>query len=229
VKESGSSIPSGGGGDGGDGSDEGGGAIAGGGAITGGGGGFEKGSWWHYVRTGAEMRPLEWGLGYALPLVFYFCLLPMLSRADETREGGAFDDDGSAAVAKVASRFFARNALVQASMFAVVVNTPVLLSGAVMTYVDIGWPLGLVLIAIQAWSLSGGAGEGLVAASGLRRCLACGCMLLHGGRMFLGAVVMFGQKSKWTFRFKVTKKKQPGRELCCCRRRCLTPSGQIII
>ena len=33
-----------------------------------------------------------------------------------------------------------------------------------------------------------------------RRYIVCSCMLLHGGRMALGAVYLFGKRSHWTFR-----------------------------
>lgn len=158
--------------------------------------------------------PIEWGLMQILPVVFCYGLLPMLLKESATSGDGSSvveeNDDATESsqfesVVEVFRLFFARNALVQAAVFAALVNTPVFLSGGIMTYVDIGWPLGLTLIAVQAWTMSSSAGSGLVVASEWRRCLACGCMLLHGGRMFVGAVVMFGQKSKWTFRFKVSR------------------------
>ena len=52
-----------------------------------------------------------------------------------------------------------------------------------MSYVDIGWPAGLVLIAFNIYRL----GNGLY----IRKVTAALIMLIHGGRMFLGAMVMF--------------------------------------
>ena len=47
-----------------------------------------------------------------------------------------------------------------------------------MAYVDLGWPLGLVLLGVNGLYY----GQGLW----LRRVIVCGCMIMHGGRMFLG-------------------------------------------
>ena len=87
---------------------------------------------------------------------------------------------------------FWTNALVQLSIFLPFVQLPVLLTGHMM-YVDIGWPCGLVAIGVTSYLL----GTGFWA----RKCLISLCFLLHGGRMALGALVMFGQSSKFTYRF----------------------------
>jgi steroid 5-alpha reductase family enzyme len=63
-----------------------------------------------------------------------------------------------------------------------------------MSYVDIGWPCGLVLISINAFIY----GDGLP----LRRYIACGLLFLHGFRMALGAILLFGKETNWTYRFK---------------------------
>ncbi|CAJ1377687.1 unnamed protein product [Effrenium voratum] len=87
---------------------------------------------------------------------------------------------------------FWTNCLVQLCIFLPFVQLPVALTGH-MTYVDIGWPSGLVAIGVIA----------LVCGTGdwWRRSLISACYLLHGGRMALGALVLFGQATKFTFRF----------------------------
>ncbi|CAE7709957.1 unnamed protein product [Symbiodinium sp. KB8] len=87
---------------------------------------------------------------------------------------------------------FWTNAAIQLMIFLPVVQLPILLTGK-MLYVDIGWPSGLV--AIGATSLLLGAGLWV------RKCLIATCFVLHGGRMALGALVMFGQSSNFTYRF----------------------------
>mmetsp|Transcript_62068 Transcript_62068/g.116062 ORF Transcript_62068/g.116062 Transcript_62068/m.116062 type:complete len:351 (+) Transcript_62068:69-1121(+) len=87
---------------------------------------------------------------------------------------------------------FWTNALVQLAIFIPFVQIPAGLTGH-MLYVDIGWPSGLVAIGVISLKGSG---------DWLRRWLIGGCFILHGGRMALGALVMFGQSSKYTYRFK---------------------------
>mmetsp|Transcript_9332 Transcript_9332/g.17402 ORF Transcript_9332/g.17402 Transcript_9332/m.17402 type:complete len:318 (-) Transcript_9332:57-1010(-) len=62
------------------------------------------------------------------------------------------------------------------------VQIPVAITGK-MAYVDLGWPCGLMVLGCN----------GLTRGSGwhVRRYLVCGCMLLHGGRMFIGALFLF--------------------------------------
>ena len=134
-----------------------------------------RGSPWHYVQIGARLPFLFQLLVYLAPAYIYaFALSPA------TADGG-----GVAA-------FLRANALTQLVLFLACVNLPALLTER-MTYVDIGWPCGLTLIAVRALR----EGDGLP----LRRWLVCGCLLLHGGRMAIGAVLLFGRKSRWTFRF----------------------------
>eukprot|EP00656_Telonema_subtile_P055914 TRINITY_DN8812_c0_g1_i2.p1 TRINITY_DN8812_c0_g1~~TRINITY_DN8812_c0_g1_i2.p1 ORF type:complete len:374 (+),score=74.25 TRINITY_DN8812_c0_g1_i2:201-1322(+) len=86
---------------------------------------------------------------------------------------------------------FFSNLISQLLLFVVVVQVPLFLTGN-MIYVDIGWPSGLVLLATSALRGNG---------YWLRRYLVGGCFLLHGLRMALGAIYMFGVKSKFTYRF----------------------------
>jgi steroid 5-alpha reductase family enzyme len=90
-------------------------------------------------------------------------------------------------------RLFLDNAAMQAAIFLPLVVVPVLRSGK-MVYVDIGWPLGLT--AIGACALWGGTGWWL------RKTLASSAMLLHGGRMALGGIAMFGLMTGFSYRFK---------------------------
>ena len=75
-----------------------------------------------------------------------------------------------------------QNALCQICLFVVVVQLPTLLTGH-MSYVDIGWPCGLCVLAYNALSASSG--------DATRARLVGGVLLLHGGRMAVGALVMF--------------------------------------
>jgi hypothetical protein len=89
-------------------------------------------------------------------------------------------------------QLFRMNAVFQLCLFVPLVQIPSFLTSR-MAYVDIGWPCGLVLMAYSA----------LVFGTGwwVRRYVICGMMLLHGGRMAIGAIVMFGMQTKFTYRF----------------------------
>ena len=80
----------------------------------------------------------------------------------------------------------------QTALFIPVVQLPAFLTSKLI-YVDIGWPLGLCCIAATALSV----GEGWW----LRRYVAAGLLFVHGARMALGALLMFGSASNFTFRF----------------------------
>jgi len=118
------------------------------------------------------MSPVDWAVSYVLPLVY-------LVGAEEGM------------MADIAT-IFRNNAIAQISLFVCVVQIPLLLTGK-MIYVDIGWPCGLVVLGLNA--LCYGTGYWL------RTYLVAGCFLLHGGRMALGAVFLFGSRSNFTFRF----------------------------
>lgn len=120
---------------------------------------------YRYLECGAQLHPVETLLVYAsLPFVLSSSL----------------------------QDFFLANGVMQLSLFVLVVQLPLFFTGH-MLYVDIGWPTGLVLLALNGLRLGTG--------FWLRRWLMCGCLLLHGGRMCIGAIIIFGQKSGWTFRF----------------------------
>lgn len=74
------------------------------------------------------------------------------------------------------------NGKLQLAWFMAVVQLPALVTQR-LSYVDIGWPCGLVLLALMVLLQ----GEGYW----YRRLLAGGCLLIHGGRMGLGALVLF--------------------------------------
>jgi steroid 5-alpha reductase family enzyme len=84
------------------------------------------------------------------------------------------------------------NAAVQAALFVPIVQLPAFFTSKLI-YVDIGWPLGLCCIAATALAV----GQGWWA----RRWISAGLLFLHGVRMAVGAIVMFGQASNFTFRF----------------------------
>lgn len=129
--------------------------------------GLTPGSRLHYVQCGANLPMYWWVPFYFLPVIVYGCPSALVN-------------------------FFLWNALTQIVLFIPVVQIPLLLTGQ-MQYVDIGWPCGLVLLAVNA--LSWGSGWWV------RRWLVCGCLLFHSSRMAVGAIVLFGKHSKFTYRF----------------------------
>lgn len=125
---------------------------------------------WNYVKLGAELHVIVQVLIYTLPLAMFGLYRPASPQL---------------------LLFFQRNALIQLLLFVLTVQIPCYLTGK-MWYVDIGWPTGLTMIGLNCVAM----GDGLP----LRKYLVCGCMVLHGGRMCVGAVALFGSHSKWTFR-----------------------------
>lgn len=77
---------------------------------------------------------------------------------------------------------FLWHCLLQFALFIPLVQLPAFLFSR-MSYVDIGWPVGLVVLAVT--SILYGTGYWL------RRYIVGGCLLLHGGRMALGGLLMF--------------------------------------
>lgn len=78
--------------------------------------------------------------------------------------------------------YFIANGLAQLSLFLPVVLIPANITGH-MLYVDIGWPTGVALMAgMSLWM-----GDG----DPVRKWAVGGCMLLHGLRMGIGALVAF--------------------------------------
>ena len=123
---------------------------------------------WRLFEIGASLHAVEWFLiGAVLPYAVLACTPDALRTV------------------------LVRNAVTQLAIFLPLVQLPVLLSGK-MAYVDIGWPIGLVALAMNA------------AASGgwwVRRTIV-GCVVgLHGGRMALGALALFGSMTNYTYRF----------------------------
>lgn len=129
-----------------------------------------RGSWLNYLALGAKITPIEWPLFYVIFPYLLYVLLP-----------------------SPAADLFTTNAWRQVMLFIPVVQLPLLLTGK-MAYVDIGWPWGLVLLAINGVSL----GQGWW----LRRYIVCFLMFVHGGRMCLGGAIGFGKRTNWTYIFK---------------------------
>lgn len=115
-----------------------------------------RGSFLHYLRLGARVSVAECVLIYLLPFAMIQC--------------------------STLAECFWTNALSQLALFLPVVQLPALMTGR-MSYVDIGWPCGLVLLGANGLRLGTG--------FWLRRFVVCGFLLLHGGRMALGALAMF--------------------------------------
>lgn len=120
----------------------------------------------HYFALGDKIPPALWIPMYLVPFVLLYC-----------------------SPAPIAA-FLQWHGLCQLLLFVVVVQVPTLVFGK-MSYVDLGWPLGLVLLGACCLLF----GEGYW----LRRWLVGGAMLLHGLRMGVGAILMFGYSTKWTF------------------------------
>ena len=89
------------------------------------------------------------------------------------------------------STLFWTNAWRQIVLFTLVVQLPLFVTGH-MIYVDIGWPFGLCVLAMTAFGGPGWIG---------RRYTICGILFLHGARMAIGAIILFGRRSKFKFRF----------------------------
>ena len=110
---------------------------------------------------GASLHWLEWIVFYSLPIFFYSV-------------AGAWG--------KALTALFEWNAMCQLVVFTLVVQIPTFVTGK-MSYVDIGWPMGLVVLAANLM---------LYGPASLERRLVVGVpLMLHGGRMFLGALAMF--------------------------------------
>ena len=78
------------------------------------------------------------------------------------------------------------NAYCQCLLFLSVVMVPCFVTGH-MSYVDIGWPVGLVVLATNVFLYGSGDGDG----NGTRSTLVALALFLHGFRMALGALVLF--------------------------------------
>lgn len=113
------------------------------------------------LEPGANLHPLEALLMYIIPVWFLTV-------------DGEYGDD-LLALAKW-------NAACQICMFLVLVQIPTMLTGH-MSYVDMGWPLGLCILAVNTFLYGSGGNQ-------TRSLLVCGALLFHGGRMFLGAVAL---------------------------------------
>lgn len=120
-----------------------------------------KGSALNYLAVGAAIHPLEWPLVYVL--------FPVLAFGGVPAEAGA-------------ASLFHTNLLVQLCVFLPVVQLPALVTSR-MAYVDIGWPCGLVAMGCTALTYGNG--------WWLRRWMVSMLLLLHGGRMLVGALISF--------------------------------------
>lgn len=77
--------------------------------------------------------------------------------------------------------FLWTNFLIQLAIFIPLVQIPAYLTGK-MSWVDIGWPVGLTVLGFTGLYL----GDGY----SLRKWLWCICYILHGGRMALGGILI---------------------------------------
>lgn len=128
-----------------------------------------RGSLWHFIAVGERPFPWEWPLIYFLfpALVFVFAPVALTS-------------------------LFRTNASRQLMMFLPICQLPVLLTGK-MWFVDVAWPLGLILMGATALQ-----GPGWH----VRRLIVSAVLAIHGGRMAVGGLILFGMKTKFTYVFK---------------------------
>jgi steroid 5-alpha reductase family enzyme len=125
------------------------------------------------VEPGACLHPLEWLVVYTLPgLFFSIGSTPEWSEALEV--------------------LFQHNFICQLVLFTFVVQLPTLVTGK-MSYVDIGWPLGLVVLAVNILRCTPGQEGWLFSliSSHPRRLCAGVPLLFHGSRMALGSLLQF--------------------------------------
>jgi len=127
------------------------------------------------LEIGANLHPIEWAIAYLTPLLLYL--------------GGGPTDD--------ALRFMLFNAAAQLLLFVPVVQIPAYIYGR-LTYVDIGWPSGLLLMGLNGYVLAPQIGPGWWP----RRVAVSTCYFLHGLRMTAGALFLFGKKTNFTYVFK---------------------------
>eukprot|EP01063_Lacrimia_lanifica_P032148 TRINITY_DN5441_c0_g2_i1.p1 TRINITY_DN5441_c0_g2~~TRINITY_DN5441_c0_g2_i1.p1 ORF type:complete len:358 (+),score=96.83 TRINITY_DN5441_c0_g2_i1:88-1161(+) len=111
------------------------------------------------VEPGANLHWMEWVAVYGACVWCWWAA-----------QSGAFGDA------------FLWNAGCQLALFAAVVQVPTFVTGH-MSYVDIGWPVGVVVLGVNAVLYGGG--------SAARRWLVGSAVCVHGARMALGALVMF--------------------------------------
>jgi len=122
---------------------------------------YQQSKLYRLLEPGANLHPLEWIVCYGL--VAWFATF------ESSSEWGN-------AIKELA----AWNAKCQFVLFLVMVQIPTLLTGH-MSYVDLGWPAGLMVMALNCLTYSKQGG------CPLRTKLVAGAMLLHGTRMWMGA------------------------------------------
>ena len=141
---------------------------------------------WLHVKFGANTHPLETVLLYLFP-IFLFCLFPLPAPV---------------------RAFLVQNACVQLAVFVPLVQIPLFFTSK-LSYVDVGWPLGVALLGAQVFALAWGVGAGAGAGAGvgdgsgegsvfcLRQCLV-GVAVLVGGVVLVSmpaSVLMPGSTS----------------------------------
>lgn len=106
------------------------------------------------LRLGGNLHPIETVIAYLLPIGYICCL-----------EDASFKE------------LLYWNTICQLCIFLAIVQLPLAITGK-MSYVDIGWPLGLIVLGFNGFLLGHGAT--------IRRYSVCICIILHGGRMLCG-------------------------------------------
>mmetsp|Transcript_17286 Transcript_17286/g.20001 ORF Transcript_17286/g.20001 Transcript_17286/m.20001 type:complete len:303 (+) Transcript_17286:217-1125(+) len=128
------------------------------------------------IEPGANLYKIEFIPFYGLSLWFY-----LASQGSSSCDESTSSSDCSNSWGNDIFSLWKLNAFIQLSLFTIVVQIPTFVTG-LMTYVDIGWPVGLCCLAIS--SLVNGTGFTT------RKYIACITLLIHGLRMALGALIL---------------------------------------
>jgi steroid 5-alpha reductase family enzyme len=118
------------------------------------------------IEPGAKLHPIEVLPFYGVAFAFFLASLS----ATATNSWG-----------EEIFNLWSINTALQLGLFTLVVQIPTYVTGH-MSYVDIGWPIGLCVLSLTSLFL----GSGLPA----RKYVVTICLLLHGSRMALGALAM---------------------------------------
>lgn len=110
------------------------------------------------LQIGSNIGTPETIIGYVLPFLF------SLSAATDLKQ------------------LMLWNMAFQLTEFILMVQIPLALTGK-MAFVDLGWPLGLIILGLNGLLF----GNGWI----IRRYMVCGSVIIHGGRMFIGTAHCF--------------------------------------
>jgi len=144
---------------------------------------------WYLLEAGSGklLRSWEIPLVYSSPLIFSFVCYYYSSTTKDENEDNESTDVIESWCFELAT-LVVRNAYSQGLLFLIVVQIPTLLTGH-MSYVDIGWPTGLVLLSYHV--LFTATTMNTTNTNNIRIVMIGIALALHGGRMAIGAIIMF--------------------------------------